>query len=91
MKKLVIALTAVAAFYRLRRCGGYGCQGSPYAQRLRRLTLPSWTGFYIGGGGGYGLWNAGYRNGRTVPGGRSAHPRPRTMAAAAGSERSGRL
>src|SRR5450432_1476181 len=56
MKKLVLALSAVAAF-----------AGSAIAADLPARTyskapvmvapMPSWTGCYIGGGGGYGLWN----------------------------------
>src|SRR3982074_81190 len=56
MKKLVLALTAAAAF-----------TGSAIAADLPARTYskapapvayaPSWTGCYIGGGGGYGLWN----------------------------------
>jgi outer membrane immunogenic protein len=56
MKKLVLALSAVAAF-----------TGSAIAADLPARTyskapvmvapMPSWTGCYIGGGGGYGLWN----------------------------------
>jgi outer membrane immunogenic protein len=57
MKKLVLALTAVAAF-----------TGSAYAADLPARTYskapamveptPSWTGFYIFGGGGYGLFDS---------------------------------
>jgi len=56
MKKLVLALTAVAAF-----------SGSAVAADLAPRTYtkapymapaPSWTGFYIFGGGGGGLWAA---------------------------------
>jgi outer membrane immunogenic protein len=56
MKKLLLALTAAAAF-----------TGSAYAADLPArmpmkappppLPVASWTGCYIGGGGGYGLWN----------------------------------
>src|SRR5258708_4588462 len=56
MKKLVLALTAAAAF-----------TGSAVADDLPARTYskapapvayaPSWTGCYVGGGGGYGLWN----------------------------------
>src|SRR4030081_2981539 len=55
MKKLVLALTAAAAF-----------TGSAIAADLPARTYskapapvayaPSWTGCYVGGGGGYGLW-----------------------------------
>jgi outer membrane immunogenic protein len=57
MKKLVLALTAIAAF-----------SGSALAADLPARTYskapvmveptPSWTGFYIFGGGGAGLWAA---------------------------------
>src|ERR1700716_2724781 len=56
MKKLVLALTAAAAF-----------TGSAIAADLPARTYskapapvayaPSWTGCYVGGGGGYGVWN----------------------------------
>jgi outer membrane immunogenic protein len=56
MKKLVLALAAVAAF-----------AGSAFGADLPARTftkaaapvayVPSWTGCYLGGGGGYGLWN----------------------------------
>ena len=57
MKKLVLALTAIAAF-----------SGSAVAADLPARTYskapvyveptPSWTGLYIFGGGGYGMWTA---------------------------------
>jgi outer membrane immunogenic protein len=57
MKKLVLALTAVVAF-----------TGSAFAADLPARTYskapvmvapaPSWTGFYLFGGGGYGIWDA---------------------------------
>src|SRR4249920_3178199 len=56
MKKLVLALTAVAAF-----------SGSAIAADLPARTYskapmvelpPSWTGFYIFGGAGGGVWDA---------------------------------
>jgi outer membrane immunogenic protein len=56
MKKLVLALTGIAAF-----------TGSAIAADLPARTYskapapvayaPSWTGCYVGGGGGYGMWN----------------------------------
>jgi outer membrane immunogenic protein len=56
MKRLVLALSAVAAF-----------TGSAIAADLPARTYtkapapvayaPSWTGCYVGGGGGYGMWN----------------------------------
>jgi outer membrane immunogenic protein len=67
MKRIVLALTAVAAL-----------TGSALAADLPARTYSkapvivppaySWTGFYIFGGGGYGMWNADeYAN--TFPGG----------------------
>src|ERR1700704_300032 len=56
MKKLMLALIAAAAF-----------TGSAVAADLPARAYskppapvayaPSWTGCYVGGGGGYGLWN----------------------------------
>jgi outer membrane immunogenic protein len=56
MKKLVLALSAIAAF-----------TGSAIAADLPARTyskapamvaaVPSWTGCYVGGGGGFGVWN----------------------------------
>jgi outer membrane immunogenic protein len=56
MKKIALALSAIAAF-----------TGSAIAADLPARTYskapamvavaPSWTGCYVGGGGGYGLWN----------------------------------
>jgi outer membrane immunogenic protein len=67
MKKLIIALTAFAAF-----------TGSAVAADLPARTYskapmpmpiaPSWTGFYIFGGGGGGIWDAD-SNVQTFPGG----------------------
>ncbi len=58
MKKLVIALTALAAFTGSAVAADLG--RSPYtkAAGARWLTAPSWTGFYIFGGGGGGIWSA---------------------------------
>lgn len=56
MKKLVIALTAVAAF----SAPALAADMAPrYAKAPMIAAAPvmSWTGCYIAGGGGYGLWN----------------------------------
>jgi outer membrane immunogenic protein len=56
MKKLVLALTAVAAF-------AAPALAADMAPRYAKAPAPmpvavaSWTGCYIAGGGGYGLWN----------------------------------
>jgi outer membrane immunogenic protein len=55
MKKLVIALTAMAAF------SGPALAADMAAKAPMRAApvayAPSWTGCYVGGGGGYGMWN----------------------------------
>jgi len=57
MKKLVIALTALAAFTASASAADLGAR--PYAKAPAPvLAAPSWTGFYIFGGGGGGLWSA---------------------------------
>jgi outer membrane immunogenic protein len=57
MKKLIIALTAVAAF-----SGSAFAADMPARTYSKAPVMPSpiynWTGFYIFGGGGYGLWDA---------------------------------
>jgi outer membrane immunogenic protein len=57
MKKLVIALTAVAAFTGSAAAADLGAR--PYAKAPAPVApVYNWTGFYIFGGGGGGLWNA---------------------------------
>ena len=57
MKKLVIALTALAAFTGSASAADLGAR--PYAKAPAPVVMaPSWTGFYIFGGGGGGLWSA---------------------------------
>ena len=56
MKKLVIALTALAAFTGSARRLISGHAPTPRLRWL--LAAPSWTGFYIFGGGGGGVWDA---------------------------------
>src|ERR1700676_5822789 len=56
MKKLILALTAVAAF-----TGSAVAADLPartYSKAPMIAPLPSWTGFYIFGGGGGGIWDA---------------------------------
>src|SRR4051812_49820676 len=57
MKKLVLALTAVAALTTSASAADLGAR--PYAKAPVPYTPAyNWTGFYIFGGGGGGLWNA---------------------------------
>lgn len=57
MKKLVIALTAVAAFTGSAVAADLGAR--PYAKAPAPvMPVYNWTGFYIFGGGGGGLWSA---------------------------------
>ena len=67
MKKLVIALTAVAAFTGSAVAADLGAR--PYAKAPAPVVAAyNWTGFYIFGGGGGGLWSAD-SNVRPFPGG----------------------
>ena len=67
MKKLVIALTAVAAFTGSAVAADLGAR--PYAKAPAPVAaVYNWTGFYIFGGGGGGLWSAD-SNVNTFPGG----------------------
>ena len=58
MKKLVLALTAVAAFSGSASAADLAAR--PYAKAPIAPMAPAynWTGFYIFGGAGGGLWNA---------------------------------
>jgi outer membrane immunogenic protein len=56
MKKFLLALTAVAAF----SGSAFAADMAPrtYAKAAPMMVAPSWTGFYIFGGGGGGIWDA---------------------------------
>jgi outer membrane immunogenic protein len=56
MKKLVLALTAVAAF----SASAVAADLSPrtYSKAPPPVMAPSWTGFYLFGGGGYGIFDS---------------------------------
>jgi outer membrane immunogenic protein len=56
MKKLVLALTALAAF----TGSAMAADMAPHAYKAPApvAVAPSWTGFYLFGGFGYGLWEA---------------------------------
>jgi outer membrane immunogenic protein len=56
MKKLVIALTALAAFTGSAMAADMAAR--PYVKAPPPVMLPSWTGFYIFGGVGGGIWDA---------------------------------
>jgi outer membrane immunogenic protein len=56
MKKIVLALTAVAAMTGAASAADLGAK--PYVKAPMPAPVASWTGFYVFGGGGGGLWNA---------------------------------
>jgi outer membrane immunogenic protein len=56
MKKLAIALTAIAAFTAPAFPADMAAK-APLMAAPPVAYAPTWTGCYIGGGGGYGLWN----------------------------------
>jgi outer membrane immunogenic protein len=55
MKKIVVALTAVAAFTAPALAADMAAKAPVRAAPV--AYAPSWTGCYVGGGGGYGLFN----------------------------------
>src|SRR3981081_3731690 len=56
MKKLIIALTAVAAF--TGSASAADLAPRPYTKAPMMAPVYNWTGFYIFGGAGGGLWDA---------------------------------
>ncbi len=56
MKKILLALTAVAAF----SAPAFAADLAPraYTKAPPMVMAPSWTGFYIFGGVGGGVWDA---------------------------------
>jgi outer membrane immunogenic protein len=56
MKKLVMALTAVAAFSAPAVAADMAAKAPLRAAPV--AYAPGWTGFYVGGGFGYGMWTA---------------------------------
>jgi len=56
MKRLLIALSALAAFTGSASAADLAAR--PYTKAPPPVAAPSWTGFYIFGGGGGGLWSA---------------------------------
>jgi outer membrane immunogenic protein len=55
MKKLAIAITAVAAFTGSAVAADMQVKAQPYAPPV--VTAYNWTGCYVGAGGGYGMYN----------------------------------
>src|SRR5215218_4346794 len=55
MKRIVLALAAVAAFTAPGLAADMAAKAPMRAAPV--AYAPSFTGCYIGGGGGYGLWN----------------------------------
>jgi outer membrane immunogenic protein len=56
MKKIVLALAAVVAMTGAASAADLGAQ--PYVKGPPPAPVANWTGFYVFGGGGGGLWNA---------------------------------
>jgi outer membrane immunogenic protein len=56
MKKLVLALTALAGFTGSATAADLAAR--PYTKAPMMSAAPNWTGFYIFGGAGGGLWDA---------------------------------
>jgi outer membrane immunogenic protein len=57
MKKLALALSAVAALTGSAIAADLPARPYTKAAPVAYVPVPTWTGCYIGGGGGYGLWN----------------------------------
>ncbi len=55
MKKLVVTLTALAAFTAPALAADMAAKAPMRAAPV--AYAPSWTGCYVAGGGGYGMWN----------------------------------
>ena len=60
MKKLAIAITAVAAFTGSAVAADMQVKARPYAPPV--VTAYNWTGCYVGAGGGYGMYNQDVNN-----------------------------
>ena len=55
MKKLVLALSAAAVFSAPALAADMAAKAPLMPAPV--AYAPSWTGCYVGGGGGYGMWN----------------------------------
>ena len=58
MKKILLALTAVAAMTASASGADLGARPYAKAPALAPTPIMNWTGFYVFGGGGGGLWSA---------------------------------
>jgi outer membrane immunogenic protein len=56
MKKFVLAFSAIAAFSAPALAADMAVK-APMRAAAPMAYAPSWTGCYVGGGGGYGMWN----------------------------------
>ena len=65
MKKLVVALTAFAAFTAPALAADMAAKAPVRAAPV--AYAPSWTGCYIGGGGGYGMYESRHRSSSDWP------------------------
>src|SRR5437868_1627322 len=57
MKKLALAVVAAAAFTGSAGAADMPARAYTKAPPPPPVAVATWTGCYIGGGGGYGLWN----------------------------------
>ena len=67
MKRILLTLTAVAAMTGAALAADLGA-ARPYAKAPAPVVAPSWTGFYVFGGGGGGLWAADTTYASTITG-----------------------
>lgn len=66
MKKILLALTAVAAMTGSASAADLAAR--PYVKAPMAAPALSWTGFYIFGGGGGGIWDSDEHTDRTIAG-----------------------
>src|SRR5437879_1105920 len=57
MKKLALAVVAAAAFTGSAVAADMPARTYSKAPPPAPIAVANWTGCYVGGGGGYGLWN----------------------------------
>jgi outer membrane immunogenic protein len=68
MKKLAITLSALAALTGSAFAADMAPAPRAYSKAPVIVPTPSWTGFYLFGGGGYGIWDADSYSVTTPPG-----------------------